>query len=144
ARLAWGNLTKAETEYSKRRRQSVFDEWKASYFGLAALFPLIARLGPRFTLADISDTDITSILSLPRVEDCSWLRSIQEAYCTDRMKPEQIKIEIVRCLFQIGIIGIKQAGTPHIQYSVDQAFDSTPEFLLNSTFVVHKMFWSAF
>lgn len=142
-RLTWENLTHAETEYSKRRRQSLFDEWKDSYFGLPVFFPLLAKLGPKFTCAKVSDEDIHAILNNAQCDQCKWLSGIQEQFCGNKTDMLRIKVEFLRALYLIGLIGVKQPHSHHVLYSSDQPFDSNPEVLTNASFHVHKLFWSS-
>lgn len=142
-RLNWTNLRQAETEYSTRRKNSVFDEWKDSYFGLPLLFPLLTRVGPKFTLDDISETDVNQILGSDRCEKCPWLRTLQEQFCVNQIDIAEIKIELIKAMYLVGLIGVKQPGSPHLLYSFDQPLNTSPEILVNSMFCIHKMFWSS-
>lgn len=143
SRLTWSNITRAETEYSKRRRQSLFDEWKDSYFGMPVLFPLLTKLGPKFVLGDIGDDDANRILSHKNVEQCAWMRRLQEAYCTSQMTLQEVKIEFAKALYLVGMIGVRHPQSHHVLYSYDQPFDSNPEIVSDATFHLHKMFWSS-
>lgn len=142
-RLTWDNLTRAETEYSKRRRQSLFDEWKDSYFGLPLFFPLLAKFGAKFTYTQMSDEHIQTILNNAQCEQCRWLDGIQGQFCENEIDMPHIRVEFLKALYLIGMIGVKQPHSHHILYSSDQPFDSNPEVLSNASFHVHKMFWSS-
>lgn len=142
-RLTWTHMTRAEEEYSKRRRQSAFDEWKDSFFGLPLLFPLLTRLGPTFTLDRIGDEDVNRILGDQRCEQCPWLYALVKLFCDDRMSAEDVKVEILKAMYLVGLVGVKQPHSNQVHFSFDQTLDTSPEILGGTTFYVHKMFWSA-
>lgn len=141
--LSWSSLTRAESEFSQRRLQSVFDEWKDSYFGLPAIFPVLKRIGPKFAEIDFSETELYSILQDPRVEQCDWLKDIQAKLLKNQLSCQQAKAEILEALYLVGIVGVKQEGDSHITYSFERAFNFASAALATSTFLVHKMFWNA-
>jgi hypothetical protein len=58
SRLTWGDLRSAEVGYSEARLNAVVDEWANCYYGLPSTFPLLKKLGARFTPSDISDDDL--------------------------------------------------------------------------------------
>jgi energy-coupling factor transporter ATP-binding protein EcfA2 len=144
--LTWSKIEKAEEEYSKQRLNSIIDEWKDSYFGLPALFPMLPRLGEKFELSSILDTDIDKIFSHKMVTECPWLTFLQDQYCNDRMSFNEIKYEFLNVLYLIGIVGFKQKGDNKVVYSFEQPLDMTSHVknFPESTIHVHKMFWKAF
>ena len=143
SRLSWSNLTRAETEYSSRRRQSVFDEWMDSYFSLPLFFPMLTKLGVKFTLDQIREEDLNLILDHKRAEQCRWLSGLQTLFCSSANGSQEVKIEILKALYLVGLIGVKQPHSHHVLYGFDQSFDSSPEILANTTFHIHKMFWNS-
>jgi hypothetical protein len=142
-RLSWSNITRAEREYSQRRLQSVFDEWKDSYFGLAVLFLVLRRLGPKFTLSDFSDEELFKIMQDPRCEQCDWLTALQHDILSDRMPNADCKVQLLKALYLVGIVGIREDDTGQVAYSFERAFNHFPKGLGNEMFIIHKMFWSA-
>jgi hypothetical protein len=142
-RLSWSHLMRAESEFSQRRLQSVFDEWRDGYFGLPALFPLLRRLGHRFQLGDITEHDVYEILEDPRVEKCVWLGRLQSILLQESSSIESVKHELVAALYLVGIVGIKRQEDPHVLYSFDRAFNYFPRNLDRAACIIHKMFWHA-
>jgi len=62
-RLSLADIRSAEIGYSEARLQGILDEWGNSYSGLKATFPLIAKLGSRFTPSQITDEDLLEHVS---------------------------------------------------------------------------------
>lgn len=143
ARLTWANIHHAEIEYSKRRRQSVFDEWKDSYYALPDLFPILTKFGPKFTIDQITVESLESVLIRDLPENSLWLRGLQETYMNNTHSLDATRVEILKALYLVGLIGVKQVHSHQILYSFDQPLDTTPEMIANTTFHVHKMFWSS-
>jgi hypothetical protein len=143
-KLSWSNITQAETEYSQRRLQSVFDEWKDSYFGLSALFQVLRGLGPKFTIGDFTDDELFKIMQDPRCEQCDWLAALQRNVLTDRITQAECKMQLLTALYLVGIVGVREEDTGQVAYSFERAFNNLPKADAGEVvFTIHKMFWSA-
>jgi len=145
--LTWARLEQAEGEYSKKRLDSVIDEWKDSFFGLPALFPLLSAKGSKFHLQDITDNEVYGIISSDICNECIWLSGLQSEYLNDSITLGQVKAELIQALYLVGIIGIRKDGSgEHVIYSFDRPLDITGLNLTqlnDSAFQIHKMFWRA-
>ena len=141
--LSWSNLTRAEADFSQRRMQSVFDEWKDSYYGLPALFSTLKHLGVRFSLSDFTDDDVFEVIQDPRTELCEWLKSLSNKLLENHISTKDCKISMLQALYLVGIVGIKEQDSSHVTYSFDRAFNYMPGALHKAEFVIHKMFWHA-
>lgn len=142
----WTSLFQAELMYSKGRLDSIHDEWKDSYFGLPALYKVLGKMGVSFRASDISQDDIDAVLSNELCENCSWLKSLQEGYLTDRATYDDIRKEFVQAGFITGLLGVKAPDNESVLYSYQLSSFSlsrqTEEgFFLNSDLYVHKAFW---
>lgn len=98
SRVSWATLTGAEVSYSEARLKAVIDEWRDSYFGLPALLPVLRRLGVRFSLQDISDDDVYTVLRGDRVSSCSWLTELAVHLLNNNASPIEIKKEFIKAL----------------------------------------------
>jgi hypothetical protein len=103
----------------------------------------LRRLGTKFTIADLTDSDIELLLSDERCKNCSWLRGITERWAESNLTIEQIRIEIVRALYLVGLIGVKHPTSHQVRFSADRALDTSPDIIRTTVFHMHKMFWSA-
>jgi hypothetical protein len=141
--LSWSAILRAEAEFSQRRLQSIFDEWKDSYFGLPILFPLLKRLGSRFRFEDINEDDIISVMSDPRAENCEWLSALSLQFVDGKISADQFKVEVLRALFLVGLIGAKQSATDPFVYSFERYVNLALDTITGTSFTIHKMFWHA-
>jgi hypothetical protein len=144
SRISWTNLTGSEIGYSEARLKAVIDEWRDSYFGLPALLPLLRKLGPRFTLKDVSDDDALSVLSSERVPSCSWLQELQTRLLNNGEPTAEIKKEFLKALYLVGLTGIRQPHSHRTTYSFEKAIAPSQDLEdPQLSFAVHKMFHSA-
>lgn len=142
SRITWQDLFRAEAIYSKRRLESLFDEWKDSFFSLPALYGLLKVPNGRITLAAISDNDAEALLVSDYATRCSWLSRLRDDYLGDRISIVKVKEEVLRALFTVGLIGWKDP-TNQVVYSFDEVVALDESTLDRSVFVLHKMFWTA-
>jgi len=142
--LTWSTLTQAEVEFSQRRLNSVIDEWKDSFFGLPAIFSIIRRLGTSFMLSDISDEDMEGMLISDRCNSCPWLRGLREAYLSNFLSMDTLKLELLKAVYLVGLVGYKHSDSMRIIFAFDKPIGNSPDFFDSTTFHVHRMFWSAF
>lgn len=142
-RFSYSAMQKAEVDYSEARLKWVFDEWKDSYYGLPALYPTLTTLGSRFRLEDFTEDMVYDVLVSDSCKECPWLRGLSEEYSQDSSNWKSIRVELVRSLFLVGIIGVKQANSHRNVYSFDRGFTTSHDAQPDSEYVVHKMFMSA-
>ncbi|MBZ5656913.1 MAG: hypothetical protein LAO56_16740 [Acidobacteriia bacterium] len=143
-RISWSTLTGAEVGYSEARLKAVIDEWRDSYFGLPSLLPIVRKLGPRFTLREISDDDVYAVLGGDRASSCSWLQDLGVRLLNNNEPAVEIKMEFVKALYLVGLIGIRHPQSHRTAYSFDKAIRTSQDLSESEVeFVVHKMFHSA-
>ena len=141
--FSWATLQKVEVGYSEARLKSVFDEWRDSYYGLPALFPVLKNMGSKFTISDITDEQVYSVLEHERCERCSWLRELANRLLSTGLSTAEIKVEFVKALYLVGIIGTKAESAQRVTYSFERAIPPTHQIISGAIFYVHKMFLSA-
>jgi Cdc6-like AAA superfamily ATPase len=144
--LTWSKIYDAEGEYSKRRLDSILDEWKDSYFGLPATFNLLKKLGKYFKVDNITKEDTEDLLTYKDCEKCKWLKMLQTNYLENRMLIDDIIQEIINALYITGIIGIKKTSNDNIIFSYERPINTlelNQDEINNYTFFVHQMFWQA-
>jgi hypothetical protein len=144
SKLTWTNLTSAEVGYSEARLKAVIDEWRDSYFGLPALLPLLRKIGPRFTLQDISEDEVYAILGGDRTSSCSWLQELSVRLLNNSEPAIETKKEFIRALYLVGLVGIRHPHSHRVAYSFEKAIAPSQDLEDPSVaFVVHRMFHSA-
>jgi len=107
------------------------------------LFPLIKHLGQRFSLVEIDDDSILSILCSVGSSDYEWLLNIRDKVLDGKMSYKDAKLKILNALYLVGIVGMK-TGTSKTMYSFEKGFYFSPGSFEDASFCIHKMFWSAF
>lgn len=139
----WTNLWKAEIEYSERRLQSVIDEWKDTYFGLPVLYPLLRKVKHRFFLENFSDEDADQILSDNWCDQSVWLMNLQNMFLEGAITHQQVKLELLKALYIVGIMGVKLPNSHKVVYSHDNPVGVGQDIISQNSLHVHKMFWRA-
>jgi hypothetical protein len=148
SRLAWGDLQRSELEYSKKRLLALRDEWKPTFPDIDKVFQLFRR-----SVRELSRDQLTTVLdeaALLTTQDTfagvRWMTDMTEALwsgtgSTDWATQYQ---ELVKLLYDIGFIGIRESGRDlHYSY-VDIGFaDSLVNLGQASSFVVHPAFRAA-
>ncbi|HAR43407.1 MAG TPA: hypothetical protein DCS07_12385 [Bdellovibrionales bacterium] len=140
----WSLLYESEIEYSKSRLQSVFDEWRDTYFGITALFGFLKSRSTEFKMSDFSGEDINTVLSSHQANECTWLKRLSSNFITSSICADDLTLSFFRALFHMGIIGIKTPGNV-FRYSYDNPISTamTENINYETVFRVHKAFWSA-
>lgn len=144
--LSWSKIFDAEGEYSKRRLDSILDEWKDSYFGLSSTFTLLKKLGISFKTENISKVDLEDILTYKDCDKCKWLQKLQSNYLEGKMLIEDVLHEVINALYITGFIGIKRSPNEKIVFSYERPInilELNPDEIEGYTFHVHKMLWRA-
>lgn len=144
----WTSLQQAEDAYSKGRLDSAHDEWKDSFYGLPALYKVLEKTKSVFCITDIDQDDINLILLHELCEKCPWLKSLQESYAENRATNDDIRKEILTAAFITGLVGVETANSGKPVFSYELPTFSLPwkgsdDAFKESSFHIHKMFWSA-
>jgi hypothetical protein len=143
-RISLSSLTGAEVAYSEARLKAVIDEWRDSYFGLPALFPILRKFGPRFSLHDLSDDEVYAVLGGERASSCSWLQELGVRLLNNNEPIVEIKREFVKALYLVGLVGIRHPQSHRDAYSFEKAIAPSQDLDdPNISFIVHRMFHSA-
>lgn len=144
SRFSWSAMTSAEVSYSEARLKAVIDEWRDSYFGLPALFPLLRKLGARFTLLDINDDEVYAVLGGERTSSCSWLQELAVRLLNNNEPTVEIKKEFLKALYLVGLVGIRHPQSHRVTYSFERAIVPSQDLEdPQLSFTVHRMFHSA-
>lgn len=142
-RLTLADLRAAEIGYSEARLQAVRDEWANCYFGLPATFSLLTRLGTRFKPTDITDDDLLEVCTHDLAEKCPWLATIVAHVGRGVNGISDAKIELLNAWFTTGLVGIKEAHTHRVAFSLDRAFVASKDSEPDRDYITLKMMRSA-
>ena len=112
------------------------------------MYKALGRCKKIFRLSDLTQEDINEVLLHELCEKCRRLKSLQEAYAENRATNNDIARELMKAAYVSGIVGIKSPELDQVAYSYELASFAMPwktdeEILSDSTFHIHKTFWSA-
>jgi hypothetical protein len=139
SRLTLADLRSAEVGYSEARLNAILDEWDKSYLGLRLTFSLLTKLGPRFTLSDITEDDLVAMLADDHPFNCPWLKELTQQFEEGPAGLARIKSGHIETWYLVGLIGIKDSISHRTHFSLDRALNSKVDINPNTTFVVLKM-----
>jgi hypothetical protein len=95
-------------------------------------------------LQDISDEDVWAVLGGDRASSCSWLEGLSVRLLNNNEPIVEVKVEFVKALYLVGLIGIRQPHSHRTTYSFDKAIAPSQDLDDPAVaFIVHKMFHSA-
>lgn len=143
SRLTLADIRSAEVGYSEARLNAIVDEWDKSYLGLRATFPLLTKLGPRFTPAEIVEDDLLELLADDRASDCPWLKMLAEQFTSDPTGLAFIRNSLIETWYLVGLIGLKDVLSHRTHFSLDRALNPKVDIHPNTPFIVLKMLRSA-
>lgn len=118
-RISWRAISEAETRYSERRLNSLYEEWGDVYPAIQVTLEILRGAPSLITRSYIKEkieTIVDRLMDFPN-DPCG--KSIND-YCSDNNKDvseADIVAVIVCCLFRIGVIGVKQGKTTPYAWS---------------------------
>lgn len=143
SRLSLADLRSAEVGYSEARLNAILDEWDNSYLGLRFTFPLLTKLGCRFTPSDITEEDLMEIFLNDGAFDCRWLKDLSEEFTGGPVGLANVKNSLIGVWYLVGLIGVKDSASHRTHFSLDRALNAKTDLEPDSTFIVLKMLRSA-
>lgn len=143
SRLSLADIRSAEVGYSVARLQGILDEWGNCYRGLQATFPMLTKLGARFSLSQINEEDIIEVLLDDRCAECTWLKTLTEKFTKVPNSISLIRDEIVSVWYFVGLVGLRDAVSHRTAFSLDRSLNPKIDLQGDPTFIVLKMVRSA-
>lgn len=143
SQLVWRDIFRAEGEYSKRRLNSVLDEWRNCYSSLPATFSFLQRRRGAFPFNDVTEEELEAVLMHDTAESCTWLQGLRARYMDGALSVEDLRCEIASVLFQVGLLGVRLPSTGRFEYAFDELLSFTSDLLTQARFCVHPMFHRA-
>lgn len=147
SRISREVIKKTEVSYSRERIEALHDEWGYDFPLLKDYLQILKGKSAKFTPHDVTDEEIDdfacSILEKSGYEN-DPIFQICEQFLNDRTSHQQLLFEVIKILYQVGILGVKSA--PHLgrQWShLDQTTLSDAELTPNVAIAIHKVFWAA-
>lgn len=140
------DIKAAEANYSRERLNSIYDEWKADFPMLSAYVRCVRNKPPIFRIGEIVEADVEelvcAILAKPEAQErLDPVRGAAENYCAGG-ELDQVRIELVRVLYQVSLLGVKLEAHQRWQWShLDDATISDGILSSDVPVAIHKMFW---
>lgn len=140
-------IKSAEKQYSKKRFNALCHEWYGTYPYLDRYTNIIKNKKTPFKHSDISDKDIDDLaLNLSIIENPypDPIRVIAlKLFEKDSSSRAAIRINILRVLYRVGIVGVKKASYQSVSWSQeDEPLISESEIKNSTHFEIHPMLHS--
>lgn len=146
-RVSWDAMRSAETTYSSKRLKSLHEEWGDIYPGFNKTVEILRGLPKSFTRSDIGNDKVLNVCSSmddshskdPCAKACKKLCSPDE-----RTTESDVLSELLKCLYHIGIIGIKISSSESCIWSyINQPKVSSSEVKRANQIKIHSMLYQA-
>lgn len=138
-------IHQAEIEHSTKRVQALEDEWIVHYPKLSDYFSLIERLPTSFKVLSISK-DKVETYALSHMENSDPNDPLDQAstkFINNSSTHHAFVTVLVKCLYHIGVIGIKTNGFSKVRWSYMEGVSlSEGQIKPNSTISIHPMIWN--
>lgn len=135
-------IQEAELPYSEDRLQALMDEWKNPYLNLKILFSFFNNCLYKMTKKDFFDIMETITLKIlekdESKENKGWLWVIEGDYIN---KETFDSTNLVKLLYKIGLIGIKESPSTKVNYSYKN--NETPSISEESKFYINPCYHKA-
>ncbi|QDV35065.1 P-loop ATPase, Sll1717 family [Tautonia plasticadhaerens] len=138
-------LLGAEGDYSKDRRRSLEQEWKADYPDLKEFIDLFKKRPPQFRLGELTKDDLDDFVvkyTTQRTHPEGGLGHLAYQYYNEVIGDSVFRISMVSILYSIGFLGIKTDSYTSMQYvGLGQGSLDKEDISDDSLCAVHKMYW---
>ncbi|WP_123590169.1 P-loop ATPase, Sll1717 family [Salinisphaera orenii] len=141
--ISWRVIRGAEAVYSRKRMNSLKEEWEEIYPNLIDTLEVLRGLKSSFTRSDLNEDRIESVAEVV----CGSGSSDPCVACMDRFYSPDSKIkqfdlvyELIACFYRIGAIGIKVSSLDTFSWShIDQPYIGKSEVKRSNQLKIHKM-----
>ena len=138
-------LLEAEGEYSKERRTSLEQEWRADYPDLPDFLDLFKKMPPHFRLGNIDDERLTEFILRyvsKHTKPEGPLSHLAYHFYNDIIKGPTFRASIASVMYSIGFLGIKAESYTKMQYITPSSGGMAPDEIGDESLCsVHKMYW---
>ena len=143
--ITWRSMYSAETNYSEKRLNSMFEEWESLYPALNTTIEVLRGAQSSFSRSFIAEKlDSISGKLLEQLDDPCGLTFYKFLEDDNKSISEfDVIAEIVSCLFRVGAIAVKTSKTsPFVWSDFDNATLSKSQVKRVEHIKVHKMLHS--
>jgi hypothetical protein len=139
-------IKEAESEYSKKRLNSLADEWIADFTYLIPATNILRGRKSVFKLSEISNNEFESFI----IETCSeqpensYLFKLASDFTDNKKSKNQILISLIMTFYKVGLIGVKPDAFNEVQWSLNEKASISEGQIKNAALInIHPMFWRA-
>ena len=149
--ISYKMIHDAELKYSRKRMESLADEWVVDYPLLTKYVKLLYSLPCSLSFKDftqekgIDDILLEIVCSHEKVCDDDLICRLSQPYIKSEKKDRVALLKSIICAFyQVGLIGVKVNPTFPIEWSYDRDPLLEEEKIKDGTMIyIHKTFWRA-
>ena len=136
----------AESAYSQLRRTSLVYEWQRIYPSLGKCLMLLERQPPEFKISSIDSTALDNIIG--ELADAENSKDPASVACQQYIKltsasKNAVLVEIMRMLFDVGVIGLRLEGGGGPIWVIDGNMPTAGQVKPSSKAMIHPMFYQA-
>jgi hypothetical protein len=145
SRLAWGDLTAAERQYSENRLLALRDEWKPTFTDIDKLFQVFRSAPPEVNRDEFTEyLDRAALLPADtNFAGVVWMTELTEPLWSGLggAEWEEMYSPLTQMLYDIGLFGIREPSKkPHYSYETPGYADLPSHLHAGVRFVVHPAF----
>lgn len=146
-RVSWRSLLAAEANYSKKRLNSLFEEWGELYPGLRHSIEMLRGLPAEFTRSALGGERLNGVVQDMMYEAGDPCADAVRAYCessSSSVSEADVVAEFISCFYKIGAIGVMiSTEGPYMWADYDHATLSRGEVRRINKIRIHKMLYRA-
>ena len=140
--VTWRKISAAEYIYSKKRLQSLIEEWGEYYPSLKFSVEILRDMLSTFTRSQLDSKKIEDLSTeLYDLEEDPCVKAAKNLYDKPANSSSDFLNQLIICFYTVGLIGIKtSAMTPFLWSYIDQSNISKSEAKRANQIKVHKMY----
>lgn len=144
--ITWRKISAAEHIYSKKRIQSLIEEWSEHYPSLRYSMEILREMPSTFTRSQVDSQKIDDLAlelcALPIESNSdSCIKSAKNFYDKPTNSNSDFLNQLLICFYATGLIGVKTSSTsPFLWSYLDQSNISKSDAKRASQIKVHKMY----
>lgn len=140
--VTWRKISAAEYIYSKKRLQSLIEEWGEYYPSLKFSVEILRDMLSTFTRSQLDSKKIEDLSTeLYDLEEDPCVKAAKNLYDKPTNSSSDFLNQLIICFYTVGLIGIKtSAMTPFLWSYIDQSNISKSEAKRANQIKVHKMY----
>ena len=140
------SIRKAEGFYSKGRLSALEDEWKNPYLNIGKIFGYFRRCSYKFEkeefMSIVESITLDALATDEAKKSSQWSWLIEGGYIDRKTFGADGAEKLVRLLYQIGLIGIREVPSSSIQY-IHNGLDDIPSLNKDTKFYINPCYWRA-